>query len=408
LTIFCGVDWAEQHHDVAVVNDSGQVLARRRISDDVAGLTQLSSLLAEHTGTQALTPVDIAIETDRGLLVAALRAAGHRVYAVNPKAVDRYRDRHAVSGAKSDPGDALVLAHLLRTDRAAHRPLPDDSHLAQAIKVLARAHQDMIWARQQDANRLRSLLRQFYPAALAAFPSLHGATALVVLAAAPTPTAAARLSPVDLDRLLHQAGRGHRPAEITRLVGIFAAPQLRQPPVVEQAMGAAAAAIVATLMATNTAVTDLQAALTKAFEQHPDAETYRSLAGLGIILAARVLGELGDDPARFPTPASLRGYGGTAPITRASGKRRLVLARHVRNRRLADACYLWAFAALTKSPGARARYDRRRAAGDGHNAALRNLASKLLGQLHHCLANDLRYDEASAWPQPNQPEPAAA
>lgn len=232
----------------------------------------------------------------------------------------------------------------------------------------------------------------------------------MVLAAAPTPTAAAALSPAQLDRLLRTAGRGHRPAEIDRLASIFAAPQLRQPPLVEQAMGTAAAAIVATLSATNAALNDLQAALTKAFEQHPDAETYRSLAGLGIILAARVLGELGDDRTRFPTPTSLRGYGGTAPITRASGKRRVVLARHVRNRRLADACYLWAFAALTKSPGARARYDQRRAAGDGHNAALRNLANKLLGQLHHCLANDLRYDESSAWPQakPEQPEPIAA
>lgn len=408
LEIFCGIDWAEHHHDVAMVDQTGQVVAKRRITDDLAGFTQLSALLAEHATSPA--GVDIAIETDRGLLVAALRAAGHRIYAINPKAVDRYRDRHAVSGAKSDPGDALVLAHLLRTDRAAHRALPDDSHLAQAIKVLARAHQDMVWARQQDTNRLRSLLREFYPAALTAFNDLTSATAMVVLAAAPTPTAAARLSAADLDRLLRAAGRGHRPAEITRLTGIFLAPQLRQPPMVEQAMGSAAAAIVATLTATNTALADLYKALTKAFEQHPDAETYRSLAGLGIILAARVLGELGDDPARFPTPTSLRGYAGSAPITRASGNHRRVLARHVRNRRLATACYLWAFAALTKSPGARARYDQRRSVGDGHNAALRNLANKLLGQLHHCLANNTPYDETRAWPQPKpeHPEPLAA
>jgi hypothetical protein len=406
LEILCGIDWAEHHHDIAIVDQAGRVLAKQRISDDLAGFTHLSSLLAEHAHTPAV--VDIAIETDRGLLVAALRAAGHRIFAINPKAVDRYRDRHTVSGAKSDPGDALVLAHLLRTDRDAHRALPDDSDLARSIKVLARAHQDMVWARQQDANRLRSLLREYFPAALAAFGDLTSNTALVVLATAPTPTAAAQLGVPELDRLLRQAGRGHRPAELNRLSGIFATPKLRQPPVVEQAMGTAAAAIVATLTATNTAVNDLQAALTKAFEQHPDAETYRSLAGLGIILAARVLGELGDDRARFPTPASRRGYSGTAPITRASGTRRLVLARHVRNRRLADACYLWAFATLTKSAGARARYDQRRAAGDGHNAALRNLANKLVGQLHHCRANELVYDEASAWPKTQQPEPVAA
>ena len=143
MEIFCGIDWAEREHEVAVVDQDGRLLARQCINDDLAGFTALTEMLATHTGT-AFTAVDVAIETDRGLLVAALRAAGHRVFAVNPKAVDRYRDRHAVSGAKSDPGDALVLAHLLRTDRDWHRPLPHDSELGQAVSVLARAHQDLI------------------------------------------------------------------------------------------------------------------------------------------------------------------------------------------------------------------------------------------------------------------------
>jgi transposase len=136
VTVFCGIDWAERHHDVAMVDQSGRVLVSTRISDDLAGFTRLCGLLAEHTGGE-FTPVDVALETDRGLLVAALRTAGHRVYAINPKAVDRYRDRYAVCGAKSDPGDALVLAHLLRTDADRHRPLPADSEQAAAIGVLA-------------------------------------------------------------------------------------------------------------------------------------------------------------------------------------------------------------------------------------------------------------------------------
>ena len=184
MEIFCGIDWAERQHEVAVVDQAGRLLARQRISDDLAGFTALTGVLAAHAGA-GFTAVDVAIETDRGLLVTALRAAGHRVFAVNPKAVDRYRDRHAVSGAKSDPGDALVLAHLLRTDRDRHRPLPDDSERGQAVGVLARAHQDLIWARQQDTNRLRSLLREFFPAALTAFADLTTKTALTVLAAAP-------------------------------------------------------------------------------------------------------------------------------------------------------------------------------------------------------------------------------
>jgi transposase len=406
LEIFCGIDWAERHHDVAVVDAAGRVLARRRIGDDAAGFTELTALLAEYAEGQP-TVVDVAIETGRGLLVAALRAAGHRVFAINPKAVDRYRDRHGVAGAKSDPGDARVLADILRTDRDRHRPLPADSQTAQAIGVLARAHQDMVWARTQDANRLRSLLREFFPAALTAFPDLTTRTALAVLAAAPTPAAAAGLSRANLTDLLHAAGRGTRPADAARLAEIFAADQLRQPPAVEAAMGHAVHAIAATLTATTQSIKNLEAALDAAFNQHPDGQTLRSLPGLGLILAARVLSEFGDDPTRFTDAASRRNYAGTAPITRASGRSRVVLARHIRNKRLADACYLWAFAALTKSPGARAYYDTRRAAGDHHNAALRRLGSKLLGQLHHCLTTDQHYKETLAWPPPTNNQIAA-
>jgi len=408
LEIFCGIDWAERHHDVAVVDQTGRLLGRRRISDDLAGFGDLTALLVEHAGEQGeqVTGVPVAIETDRGLLVAALRAVGHPVYAINPKAVDRYRDRHAVSGAKSDPADALVLAHLLRTDRHAHRPLPADTEQAQVVRVLARAHQDAIWARRQDANRLRSLLREFFPAALTAFPDLTTRTALTVLAAAPTPAAAAALTRANLTGLLHAAGRGTRPADAARLADIFAAAdQLRQSTEVETAMGAAARAIVRTLAAANQSVHELELALADHFEQHPDAEILDSLPGLGLVLGARVLGEYGDDPTRWPDAASRRNYAGTAPITRASGRSRIVLARHIRNKRLADACYLWAFTALTKSPGARAYYDTRRAAGDTHNAALRRLASKLLGQLHHCLTHRQPYDEHHAWPPAT---PAAA
>jgi transposase len=408
LAIFCGIDWAERHHDVAVVDQTGRLLGRRRISDDLAGFSDLTALLVEHAGEQGeqVTGVPVAIETDRGLLVAALRAVGHPVYAINPKAVDRYRDRHAVSGAKSDPADALVLAHLLRTDRHAHRPLPADTEQAQVVRVLARAHQDAIWARRQDANRLRSLLREFFPAALTAFPDLTTRTALTVLAAAPTPAAAAALTRANLTGLLHAAGRGTRPADAARLADIFAAAdQLRQSTEVETAMGAAARAIVRTLAAANQSVHELELALADHFEQHPDAEILDSLPGLGLVLGARVLSEYGDDPTRWPDAASRRNYAGTAPITRASGRSRIVLARHIRNKRLADACYLWAFTALTKSPGARAYYDTRRAAGDTHNAALRRLASKLLGQLHHCLTHRQPYDEHHAWPPAT---PAAA
>jgi transposase len=401
MRVFCGIDWSERHHDVALVDEAGRVLVTCRISDDVAGFTALTGLLAEHAGGEGFTPVDVALETDRGLLVAALRAAGHRVWAVNPKAVDRYRDRYAVSGAKSDPADALVLAHLLRTDAERHRPLPVDSEQAAALAVLARAHQDAVWALVRDTGRLRSLLREFFPAALTAFPNLATRGATTVLAAAPTPAAAAALSEAELAGLLRAAGRRVvRRGEPARLRQIFGVKQLHQPPAVEAAMGRAARALIKTLVGTLDAIAELEAALEASFEHHPDAEILRSLPGLGVILGARVLGEFGDDPTRFADAASRRAYAGSAPITRASGKFRIVLVRRARNRRLADATRWWAFVACQHSPGAMAYYRQRRAAGDGHEAALRRLANKLLGQLHRCLTHHELYREDKAWAPP--------
>jgi transposase len=404
MTIYCGIDWSERHHDVAIVDDTGATLATRRITDDAAGLTVLLTLLAEHVGEPppgvGVVPVDVALETGRGLLVAALRAAGHRLFEINPKAASRYRDRHAVSGAKSDPGDALVLAHLLRTDRDRHRPMPVDSEQVTVIGVLARAHQDAVAAAVRDSGRLRSLLREFFPAALTAFPTLHIFTATTVLAAAPTPAAAAQLSEARLRELMRAARYNTPRGGPARLRAIFTAPQLRQPAAVEAAMGQAVVAIVRTLAATLDSIRELEKALDQHFEQHPDAEILRSLPGLGLVLGARVLGEFGDDPTRFIDAASRRAYAGSAPITRASGKLKLVLLRRACNHRLSVTCRWWAHTATQRSPGAKAYYQRRRAAGDTREAALRRVANKLLGQLHHCLSHRELYDEHRAWPAP--------
>src|SRR4051794_8620665 len=191
VSLFCGIDWAENHHDVAVVDRDGTLLAKRRISDDAAGFAALLQLLAD-AGDSPQAPIPVAIETNRGLLVACLRATGRQVFAINPIAVSRYRDRHSVARKTSDAGDALVLANILRTDMAAHRPLPRDSELAQAIAVLARAQQDAIWDRTCAHNKLRSVLREYYPSILAAFADKRGGIlppeARALLAAAPTHT----------------------------------------------------------------------------------------------------------------------------------------------------------------------------------------------------------------------------
>ncbi len=220
-TIWCGIDWAEHHHDVALVDDDGNLVAKRRIGDDAVGFTTLLRLLAEHGATadgEHATP--IAIETARGLLPAALLAAGFIVYAINPLAASRYRDRYSVSRAKSDAGDAFVLANILRTNRSAHRPIPNDSELVRAVRVLARAQQDAVWDRQQAQNKLRSLLREYYPTALNTFADLAAPVAREVLLVAPTPVHAARLRRSSLTAALTRAGRQRGiPAEVgTHLV----------------------------------------------------------------------------------------------------------------------------------------------------------------------------------------------
>jgi transposase len=412
LDVFCGIDWAEDHHDITLVDRDGQLLARRRISDDAAGLAELLALLAEHGDTpDDLVPV--AIETPRGLLVACLRATGRKIYPINPMSVARYRDRHSVAGRKSDHGDSVVLANVLRTDLHAHRPLPADTELAQAIAVLARAQQDAVWDRTTAHNKLRSHLREYYPGFLAAFASASGGImrpeARTILAAAPTPADAAKLTLTQLRSLLKKAGRSRGiDTEATRLREAFRAPQMHQLPLVEAAMGRQTLALLSQLNAACTAAEDLERAVTESFNLHPDAGIITSFPGLGILTGARVLAEIGDDRSRFQDAKGLKAYAGAAPITRASGKTRSVTVRRVKNNRLNAAGYNWAFSALTASPGARAHYDRRRDDGDRHAAAQRNLFGRMLGCLWHCLITGQDYDETVAFPAATkQSRPAA-
>jgi transposase len=401
LTITCGIDWAENHHDVALVDEAGQLVTKRHIGDDAEGYRQLLNMLAE-AGDSPKNRIPVAVETARGLLFACLRATGRKVYSINPMAVARYRERHRVARAKSDHADAMALANILRTDADVHRPLPADSELAQAISVLARAQQDAVWNRAQLNNQLRSHLKQYFPAALAAFQvrgiGLDSREARTVLAAAPDPTAAARLTRAQLRSLLRKSGRQRNIDTWTeRLRTIFTGDCLHQLPLVEQAMGHQTAALVRQLDAACRAADDLAGAAAEAFDQHPDAEILSSFPGIGPLTGARVLGEIGDDRSRFRDARGLKAYAGTAPITVASGKSHAVHHRRVKNQRLAAAGYVWIFGALP-SPQVKEHYDRRRARGDRHTAAMRHVFNRLLGCLHHCLATGQKFDPTKAFP----------
>jgi transposase len=400
VRLLVGDDWAEDHHDVEVLDAAGRRLARARLPEGVAGIARLHAIIGELAGQDVEdehVEVLVGIETDRGPWVTALVAAGYQVVAVNPLQAARYRERHTVSGAKSDTGDAHVLADMVRTDAHQLRPVAGDSAQAEAVKVVARTHKTLIWERTRHTQRLRHALREYFPAAVQAFEDLDAPDALELLAKAPDPASAARLTRAQIRAALKRARRRDIGAKTERIWAVLHAEHLGQPEVVTGAYAASVRSLVAVLRVLDQQIATLQRQVVAHFGRHPDAEILASQPGLGEILGARVLAEFGDDPTRYATAKARKHYAGTSPITRRSGKTKLVAARYIHNDRLIDALMTQAFAALSASPGARAYYDQLRARGAGHNAALRQLANRLVGILHGCLKTRTRYDEATAW-----------
>jgi transposase len=397
--LFVGDDWAEDHHDVEVMDGSGRRLVKARLPEGVAGMARLHAMIGDQAGETEDEDVEVVvgIETDRGPWVAALVAAGYTVLAVNPLQAARFRDRLGVSGAKSDAGDAHVLADMVRTHAHELRPVAGDSAQVEAIKVVARTHKTLIWERTRHTQRLRHALRDYFPAALAAFEDLDAADTLELLAKAPTPAKAARLTIAQITAALTRARRRDVAGKAALIQAALRTKHLGQPEIVADAYAASVQALIAVLTVLNTQVTTLQGQVEAHFGRHPAAEIITSQPGLGPILGARVLAEFGDDPHRYTSAKARKNYAGTSPITRASGKKKVALARFVHNDRLIDALMSQAFTALKTSPGARAYYDRQRARGAGHNPALRQLANRLVGILHGCLKTSTLYDETTAW-----------
>jgi transposase len=412
LRLFAGDDWAEDHHDVELMDASGRRLAKARLPEGVAGMARLHVMAGEALGDNAEDAdpgqVVIGIETDRGPWVAALIAAGYTVFAINPLQASRYRERHGVSGAKSDAADAHVLADMVRTDSHQLRAVAGDSAQAAAVKVVARAHKTLIWERTRHAQRLRHSLRDYFPAALEAFTDLTAPDTLELLAKAPGPASAARLTTAQITAALKRARRRGIPAKAAAIKAALRADHLGQPAVVADAYAATVRAATAVITVLNEQITTLERQVGAYFGQHPDTEIITSQPGLGPILGARVLAEFGDDPQRYADAKSRKNYAGTSPITRASGKKKAVLARYIHNDRLIDALSGQAYSALATSPGVRAYYDQLRARGLSHHAALRQLANRLVGILHGCLKTRTLYDEATAWPQHPAAQKSAA
>ncbi len=397
--IFVGLDWAEATDAVCVLDEAGVVLLKTTIEETVSGCSTLQSQLAGFASSP--NEVVVGIETDRGMVVRLLLAAGYRLYAINPLAASRYRDRHHSSGAKSDPGDAKMLADLVRTDRHNHRLLKPASDEVEALQLVTRLHQRLVWDRQRHANRLRSVLREFYPQMKAAVGTdLSSPVALALLARAPTPDQGQRLTRAQLEAILRRAGASRNiPARAQALHAALQIPAPAELPVVlATAYGFEVRALVQIITALSTQIDGAEKELTAQFEVHPDAEIIESLPGLGSVLGARILAESGDDPNRYANSKARKSAAGTAPITRTSGLKCSVTWRHATNRWLSSACMRWAFCSIQTSPGAAAYYQAHRGRGHTHTQALRAVANRWVGILHGCLRHRTHYDERTAWP----------
>ena len=398
--LFVGDDWAEDHHDVEVQDEHGRAMRTARLPEGVAGMARFHELVAGFLPEAAdVSQVLVCIEVDRGPWVQALLAAGYQVYGVNPKQAARHRELLSLSGAKSDRADAHTLADMVRTRRHQLRQVAADSEAAAAVKVVARAHQSLIWERTRHMLRLRAALRDYFPAALAAFEvlTLTGADTLELLAKAPTPAAAGRLTQAQISAALRRARRRDVAAKSAVIRQALREEHLGQPEAVTAAYAATVRATVAVLQTLNTQIRALDGQVEAHFGQHPDAEVYLSQPGIGVVLGARVLAEFGDAAGRYADAKSRKNYAGTAPITRQSGKSKTVHARFIHNNRLVDALHAQASAALLHDTSVRAYYDNLRNRDISHQAALRQIGNRLVGILHGCLKTGTHYNQTTAW-----------
>jgi hypothetical protein len=389
------------------------VVARRRLPEGADGIARFHELVASRWGEDGEpdpAQVVVVIETDRGPWVKALAAAGYRIYPVNPKQAARHKEAIASSGKKDDFFDAEGLADMGRTRRRQMRELAADSDVAEAVKIAARAHQKLVWERTRHQLRMRSALREYFPAALEAYKDLGlaGADTLELLAKAPDPASAAKLTTAQVAAALKRAGRrGDLQERARQIRAALRTPHLGQPAVIAEAYAACIQSGAAVITALNEQAKIMEARVSELFRRHPDASVYLSQPGIGDITGARILGEYGDAPGRYASAKARKNYAGTSPLTIQSGKKKTVHARYIRNKHLIDALHAQAMGALTASPGARAYYDELRGHDHGHEAALRHVAGRLTGILHGCLKNGTSYDEETAWAHRAAPAQAA-
>ena len=405
-----GIDWASDKHDVCVLDLAGTIVDAFLIPHTADGLRDLERRLRRFDAPASLP---IAIERPSGLLVDTLVEARFPVVPIHPNALKATRPRYAAAPGKSDPGDAYILADILRTDGHRFRPLRAPSDRTKALRAAVRARDDLVTTRVQLGNQLRSLLDSFWAGAAAIFADIDSAIALDFLDSYPTPESAARLGPKRLERFLKRASySGRRPVE-QLLERLRSAPPGKAAELESETKGQLVRSLVAILRPLVAQIRELDGLIAAHLAQHPDGEILQSFPRTGTINAAQILAELGDDRLRFATEAQLAAEAGVAPVTHTSGKHRGVACRFACNKRLRKALTTWADNSRHAHPWARHVYREARRRGCDHPHAIRILARAWVRVLWRCWQDHTPYDatkhgRAIPFLTPAEPTSAAA
>ena len=386
--LFIGIDWAAKTHAVCVLDASGKQIAAYTVEHSAAGFTGLTRRLAK-LGDPAVAPV--AIERPDGRLVDALLAAGHPVVPVKPNAIKTWREGEVISGAKSDPGDAHVIAEYLRL-RAHHlrAAIPLTEHTT-ALRTVSRTRSELIQARVAATNQLSALLEGLWPGAKEIFADLSSAISLAFLHRYPTPAHAAHLGEKRMAAFLTKHGYSGRRTPAQLLDRLRTAPAGTTSPAVGEALRDAVAAMVAVLTALTSAIRDLDRSVTAHLHQHPDGEIFTSLPRAGLINAAQIRAELAE-PGAYTGPEAISALAGLVPVTRASGRHRAVSFRWACNKRLRVAITTFADNSRHASPWAAHIYNRARDSGKDHPHAVRILARAWIRVIWRCWTDQQPYD----------------
>ena len=384
-----GIDWASDKHDVCVIDGTGSIKARFVVAHSADGLTEMVRQLKRFGEPESLP---VGIERPSGLLIDTLVAAGFPVVPIHPNALKATRPRYSAALGKSDPGDAYILADVLRTDGHRFRPLRAPSDETKALRAAVRTRDDLVATRVQLANQLRNLLESFWAGAAGIFADIDSPIALDFLNSYPTPASAARLGQKRLERFLKRCAYCGRRSPADLLERLRSAPVGLAGELESETKGQLVLSLVSVLRPLLAQIRELDGLIAGHITQHPDGEILQSFPRTGTINAAQILAELGDDRLRFTSEDQLAAEAGVAPVTHTSGKHRGVSCRFACNKRLRQAVTTRADNSRHGHPWAASIYRKARARGCDHPHAIRILARAWLRVLWRCWQAHEPYD----------------